>query len=164
MNQPDDTEIELRQLLRPSLDGRWDDDELAELDPETAGPFMAKVMRDESESLGTRTMAMQLLVYLGDARAAEPLADLLDARDPVLRARAATALGRLGHVDQQSLDRLVRALEDAEPFVRESTAEALGALRHAAAVPALRRVRDEDDFPDTRDAARNALRAMGEDT
>jgi HEAT repeat protein len=163
VNQPEDNETRLRDLLRPSHHGRWRDEELAELDHETAGPFLAKVVRDESEPVGTRTLAMQLLVYLGDGRSAAPLADVLDARDPVLRARAATALGRLGHADQHGLERLVRGLEDADPFVRESCAAALGALRHVAAVTALRKVRDEDAFPDVREAARQALVAMGED-
>ena len=64
------------------------------------------------------------------------LAALLSHPDPVVRGRAASALGRLQ--DPGALDSLIIALRDGNPGVQHRAVRALGALGDPRAIPPLR--------------------------
>ena len=84
----------------------------------------------------TREMAAQGLGYLGDVRAAAPLAAALKDPDAYVRRRAAAALITVpaGSVVRQLAD---TAIKDTVPDVRRFAVEALGWVGGSAAVPAL---------------------------
>ena len=70
--------------------------------------------------------ALQEVVTLQTARDARGIARLLEGRDPVVRARAAFALGSVQ--DQAAAFALIERLEDESPSVRAEAAFALGQL------------------------------------
>jgi peptidylprolyl isomerase len=74
--------------------------------------------------------ALQELVTLQTARDARALVRLLDERDPIVRARAAFALGSVQ--DQGAAAALIERLEDESPAVRAEAAFALGQLPQGA--------------------------------
>lgn len=78
----------------------------------------------------------------------------LDSKVPVVRARAVTLLGEMGH--RAASPDLIEALEDPEKAVRREAARALGRLRESRAVDALvKATRDRD--PNVRLYATHAL-------
>jgi HEAT repeat protein len=110
-----------------------------------------------SGSSQTRRAAIWGLAELGDpADAGRLVSVLLNGEDPLVRARAAAALGRLGAA--WAVVALVTALDDAHPRVRANAATALGAL--GGGQEALRAA-TSDPHRDVRDAATAALRRMG---
>ena len=77
------------------------------------------------------------------------LVQLLDDRDPVIRFRAACALGAMRANADPAIPALLRKLDDPEGYVRSTAAEALGVIRQRTelVVPALiRRVADTNHY------------------
>ena len=100
----------------------------------------------------TREIAAQGLGYLGDARAAEPLAAALKDPDAYVRRRAAAALITVpaaSVVPQLA----AAATRDKTPEVRRFAVEALGWVGGAAVVPALNQATLDRDAGVRRDAA-----------
>lgn len=93
----------------------------------------------------------------GSARSVRRLAMLLTHRDELVRARAATALGKIG--DPAAADALKDAVTDLSPRVRASAATALGAVGVKKARTWLEPLRS-DPRPDVRMAATAALRRL----
>lgn len=93
----------------------------------------------------------------GSARGVPRLAMLLTHRDELVRARAATALGKIG--DPAAADALKDAVTDLSPRVRASAATALGAVGVKKARTWLEPLRS-DPRPDVRMAATAALRRL----
>jgi HEAT repeat protein len=84
-----------------------------------------------------RWKAAQILGSIGNAQAVGPLCRALrDADCPIIRRRAAEALGKIGAPAAPSL---CEALEDRMPKVREQAAEVLGRIGCRGALPALRK-------------------------
>ncbi len=73
--------------------------------------------------------AVAALVATGSPTAVAPLRKALESQDQPTRARAAEALGKLGHSSEATLLALVRAVEDRVPRVRREAIDALGRLK-----------------------------------
>jgi HEAT repeat protein len=97
--------------------------------------------------------AAQALGRIGDRRALEPLAGLLDRRDYHARHNAAEALGDLG--DPAATPHLVRAVGDERGWVRVAAAEALLRLGDRSHLPVIIEVlrHCEDDWDRAQAAA-----------
>jgi hypothetical protein len=65
------------------------------------------------------------------------------------------------HVMDSVIDELIGLLFHEEIALRGDTAELLGKIGHPSAVPALRKVHENDSDPDVREAAADALEALG---
>jgi hypothetical protein len=79
----------------------------------------------QSHDFRVQHVAIVKLGKLGDARAVEPLIQILEnvSHNPHLRAAAAVALGEIG--DPSAVKPLVQALNDSEPLVQTAAREAL---------------------------------------
>jgi len=89
-----------------------------------------------------RRRVISTLGDLGDARAIEPLVELLSHDDPKSRSLAAYSLAAIG--DRAALPALVRALEDSHRPVREWAAVGLGRMGEPQALePLVEALRDE---------------------
>lgn len=117
-----------------------------------------------------RPMIAATLGQLGDRRAVEPLIAALQDPDKAVRFHAALALAKLK--DRRAVRPLIRALFDEMPplepdpltgellTVRAAAAQALGELRATEAIPALRVLLTDENYP-TRQAAVLALLRIG---
>lgn len=131
---------------------------LGRLRDREATPVLIEAL-DETDAVEERIRfeALRLLGYLGDARAVDPLLDLLD--DVRMRRRAVLALGRIG--DLRALEPLIDQLTNAQhTTVRDSAARALAHLGDARAVPALVHAAIQDRLPGVSEALVR-LRAVG---
>lgn len=113
----------------------------------------------KSRSARRRQKACERLGSLGDARAIEPLAELLGDGQVGVRCAVCAALG--GIRDRRSVPPLLSALDDAEAAARSAAAEALGALRDPRALDHLIGLLDDDDW-EVHVAVCHALGALGE--
>ncbi len=144
---------ELRYGLYELYDLRADPHERRNLASERAGElqrllgelhvWLDALQRPPGSDLGAPADPLLLAFQrarLGDARAVDPLADLVaDPRaDPAARAEAARLLGRMNARD--AANRLARALRAEDSLVRAEAAIALGRIRDARAREELRRV------------------------
>lgn len=102
--------------------------------------------KSEETGLGTpftiREGALKELDALGDRRAVNPIAILLDDSLPSVRSIAARVLGRLG--DESVSSALVKAMNDPSDEVRWNVALGLGDLRSRSAVPKLTAALDDE--------------------
>jgi HEAT repeat protein len=96
-----------------------------------------------------------LLSTLSALSAADAMVNELGSKEPVAREVAAQILANLG--DERAIQPLIRALDDANARVREEVAASLLEFRTLDALPALTRTLLEDDDPDVRMAAAQAL-------
>jgi HEAT repeat protein len=112
-----------------------------------------------SEEYAVRLNAINILGDLGDARAVEPLVQvLLEDTNDYLRSLAAVALGKIG--DSGAVEPLIQALlEDESNGVRSNAAKALGEIGDARAVEALTQALD-DESASVRIAAEDALKKI----
>jgi HEAT repeat protein len=112
-----------------------------------------------SITLTARERAIVELVKLRDIRAVQPIARLLNDKQPTVRTEAAMALGKLG--DASAVTALVHALEDPADSVRMGAAKSLGKLGDRSAVPSLiARLQDKNSW--VRMAAARSLAKMGD--
>ena len=88
-----------------------------------------------SVTLTVRERAIVELAKLCDSRAVQPIARLLNDKQPTVRTEAAIALGKLG--DASVVAALVHALEDPADSVRMGAAKSLGKLGERSVVPGL---------------------------
>ncbi len=63
------------------------------------------------------------------------LVEVLKSRDKILRARAATSLGKIGYVGDNAIPALLEALQDEEPEVRREAARAIALIVQVPALP-----------------------------
>ena len=138
--------------------------------------------------LNLRTNAIRALGQIGDARAVEPLVELLQDAEKLIRIEAATALGQLHDLravkplivvlgtdyalssaaakslgqlgDSRAVEPLIHMLDDCYECGREAAAEALGRLRDERAVPHLLKALNNEDMA-TRRIAAQALGQIG---
>src|SRR5205085_2294162 len=82
-----------------------------------------------------KSHAAYALGDIGDARAVEPLVQVLDDEDVGVREAATFALGELG--DGRAVEGLIKRLKDDVLGIRSLAAEALGKLGEERALPAL---------------------------
>jgi len=123
-----------------------------------ANPAARKAKEARASPLGD----LPVRARQGDEAAAAALAQLLlRDPDPVVRSRAAAALGRAGASDAEPV--LSVALNDAEPSVRLQATRALARLEGVEATQALSAVLLGDTEPRVRREAARALRALGAD-
>lgn len=95
---------------------------------EVAVPSLIEEIR-RAESDVRRMWAAEILGWIGDARAAVPLMDVLGDVSPEVRAKAAGSLGKI--CDARAVDRLLEMLlSDPIAFVRTRVAQALGGIGH----------------------------------
>ena len=103
------------------------------------------------------------VVALGERRTADVVkiicAVLESDKDPLVRAAAAEALGKIGH--PSAIPPLIKALGDERYMVRWDAVKALGELKAEPAVPNLERVAKTDRQSDVRLAAVNSLGKIG---
>lgn len=150
-------EEKIRDLLRPTDDEEGWYRKVTALDAGEAVPILSAIVENEAEPSRSRRTAVLILGLLRDERAVTALTRALASADPLLRGRAAEALGKHEEVDAAVVERLLASLGDAEPFVRESAAKALGSLRRAEALPALERMSADDSAQHNREVALKAI-------
>jgi HEAT repeat protein len=107
-----------------------------------------------------RSRAIEVLVELGDHRAAPPLIAVLKDRDAGVRAKAAWALGKFG--DARAVDSLIVALGDRSKRVRSRAADVLARLEDTRAVPPLMAALGDDPIAGVRSKAAWALGMLGD--
>ena len=105
------------------------------------------------ESNRASAAVVRAAAALRDARAVEPLVNLLGAQEPEVRAAAATALGRLN--DTRAVQALVASTQDPEQEVRDAASEALNGMGMAAVIVVVASVMRDA----VRERARTAARA-----
>jgi HEAT repeat protein len=122
----------------------------------TAFELLLKAL--DSQDDATRATAAYFLGQFGDARAVEPLIDLLgrDASNKV-RDSAAYALGELR--DKRAVDALVAALKDPDEGTRAEAAFSLEKIGDERSIPALAEA-VSDEHPSVRSSARQALETI----
>jgi HEAT repeat protein len=120
---------------------------------------------DQGEALGrivlftVREQAIQELAKMGDRRAVQPIARMLNDPVPQVRTHAAMALGKLG--DRAAVPALVDSLRDEDTAVQAWSAKSLGRLGDQTVVPDLVRTLKSDNFYVRLDAAQ-ALASLGD--
>ncbi len=100
-----------------------------------AVPSLVALIQDESADTAMRREAGAILGKLADPKSTEGLLAALSAKQPLVAAEAAIALGRMHHTGGRDLLRNLVLSED--PDIRSRAAVSLGRLRDVAAVPAL---------------------------
>jgi HEAT repeat protein len=96
-------------------------------------PALVKALADSDKDVVQAVTAA--LGSLG-AEAVPSLVAILQSPEPLVRARGAAALGKMGPAGQQGLGALVKALQDQTPEVRREAARAIALiLRDASALP-----------------------------
>jgi HEAT repeat protein len=98
----------------------------------------------------TRRAAVVALGRIGDARAVEPLVNLLDEDERELLVPATAALARLG--DRRAFESLLRLLGDADVSVRQGAIGALNSIGHPAMGDRVRTLLEDAD-PRVRESA-----------
>jgi len=92
--------------------------------------------RDIMENFFAQKSAAKAVVTLGDARAVEPLIELLQKdEDWIVRSYAAEILGKLGFI--QAFEPLITSLQDTYDWGRRETAEAMGNIGNSREVESL---------------------------
>jgi HEAT repeat protein len=157
---PTETETKVRQLLQSTHDAQWWHSQARTLQAEEAVPLLGAAMNSDSESEQARHQAATILGILGRKSAVPALMQALNASGPVLRARAAEALGRIGDVPHEAVSALLERLKDEDYFVRKCSAIALGQLKRPEALAALQHMRDTDSVDSNREAAQEAIKAI----
>ena len=130
------------------------------LDSAAATPPLIAVLADEKESDSRRRLAALMLGMLGDARAIPALVSAMQAKDYVLRGRAAEMLGSFPLLENSIVARLLTGLSDPDRYFRECCAKALGQLKRKEALPQLEHMRDNDPSLSNREAAQEAIRSI----
>lgn len=151
------TEEKVRDLLRKTDDEEGWYGKVMALDPGEAVPVLTAIVENEAETSHSRRTAVLILGLLRDQRAVAALTRALGSPDPLLRGRAAEALGKYGEPEAAVVDRLLAGLDDPEPFVRESAAKALGSLRRPEALSALERMSTDDSAGHNREVSLRAI-------
>ena len=130
---------------------------LSRLDHAEAMTLLLQALR--SDSWTTRMAAAEALGYLGDPAAIDPLIEmaLFDERQTARRA-AVDALRAMAPAE--ALAGLRDALDNASRTVRKAAIEALTYLGDSSAAASLLDILLYDEFPDVRQAAADALRAL----
>jgi HEAT repeat protein len=106
-----------------------------------AFPWLVSLLGSRDAHVRRRTA--DVLGYLGDSRAVEPLIVALKDSHWVVRNNAAGALGELE--DPRAVEPLIAALQDSDAGVRRKAARALGELEDRRAVePLLAALKDSD--------------------
>jgi len=82
-----------------------------------------------SEDLSQRFYAAKALGELGDARAIDPLAALLNDPNPFVRREAVTALGKTK--DRRAMPHLMKAVKDSDEQVRKLASDAMTEIKDA---------------------------------
>jgi HEAT repeat protein len=159
MQQSDEEKV--RELLQPTDDQAGWEKEVRELEVEVAVPVLCAVLLSEDERFPTRKLAATMLGILGGERAGEALALMLNHSEPLLRARAAEGLGRMGRMGEAVERQLIERLGDEDAFVRECSARALGQWKSVSALAALARMSEADEVSTSREAAQEAVKAIG---
>jgi HEAT repeats/Cytochrome c554 and c-prime/Doubled CXXCH motif (Paired_CXXCH_1) len=113
--------------------------------PQSARPLTAVVM-DEAEAPTLRGAALMVLAMRFGASAAPAIAPSLEAKDPLLRAKAAEALG--GARVKSAADALAGRLGDSSLRVRLAAAMALAAIADPRAEAAMRALADDPTTSD----------------
>jgi HEAT repeat protein len=157
---PSDLEQTLERLLQPTGDETAWYDAVAALPAAEAVPRVAAVLGDPGRPGRERLQAALILGVLGSPAAAPALRAAMAEANPVLRARAADALGRVGAEGSEAVDALLQALRDDDYFVRESAAKALARLGRSEALPLLAAMRDGDEAESNRAVAGEAIDAI----
>ena len=124
------------------------------------------MLRDNLEALSapdqeTRLQAIRALGEYGDRQAVSPLIALLanSSQDGDVRAEAATALGKIG--DARAVDVLIEAVKERSEALLLAAAHALGRLGDSRAVEPLLRLVDRHHLIACKQAAAEALLALG---
>jgi HEAT repeat protein len=153
-------EQKVREVLKPT-DARasWREAVLA-LDANEAVPILVTILLGEGEKLLTRKMVATVLGLLRNERSMAALTQTLRASDPILRAKAAGALGEFEKVDKNTVKDLIEALRDKDYYVRESAARALGQLKRPEALAALEQMSSTDSISTNQDVARKAIETI----
>lgn len=99
--------------------------------------------------VGVQQSAADALAKIGVA-AVPTLLEALENKDPTVRARAASALARMGPTASSAVPALTKALSDPDEDVRRNAARALGQMGPAAesAIPALSAVLTQPEQPE----------------
>jgi cyclophilin family peptidyl-prolyl cis-trans isomerase/HEAT repeat protein len=127
----------------------------------TATAFSQKVSREDGPT-GISTRTMLRILRAEDERRWDPtLSMLLNAAYPIVRKRAALALGRIG--DERALPELIESLKaERDPDVRQMCAFAIGEIESPAGAEALIAVLDNTREPgELRGRAVEALGKIG---
>ena len=130
---------------------------LSRLDHAEAMTMLLEALR--SDSWSTRIAAAEALGFLGDHGALTPLLEmaLFDEQQAARRA-AVDALRAIAPT--KALEGLQDALDNASASVRKAAIEALSYLGDPSAAASMLEILLYDDFPDVRQAAADALRAL----
>ena len=136
------------------------------LSPNVIKALAAAGVTAESQSLqlnagdvADRTRAAERLARLGDAKAVEPLIDVLtSAKEVQVRVKAAEALGMLR--DRRAVESLMTAARAPETQLRAAAVTALGLIADHVAAEALF-IAARDTEPGVREAAVRSLSALG---
>jgi HEAT repeat protein len=155
------TELQIRQLLKPTDEKAGWYKSVKSLNQEEALPILLRIARNDGEAVLSRITAIKLIEIFKDKRAIDTLVKLVsESSDPVLRAQAIRALEHIGEPDPGVIEILIAALTDQDYFVRESSARALGKLKRAEAIPALKDMVIGDSVTTNREIAQKAIREI----
>ena len=143
----DDVERALAHMLGTS----GAQNELLEAIVRFGAPMVDRLVEQlRTGDLETRRAAVAALGRIGDARAVEPLVNLLDEDERELLVPATTALARLG--DDRAFESLLRLLGDADVSVRQGAIGALNSIGHSAMGERVRTLLEDAD-PRVRESA-----------
>lgn len=104
---------------------------------------LIEVLKNENKYVRVRVRAASALGEIKDARAVEPLIEVLDDEDSSVRWNAAMALGQVG--DARAVEPLIEALKDEDRIVRRETAMALVMISDARAAKHLTQALEDED-------------------
>lgn len=106
-----------------------------------SGPPLTAVVNDATEAPSLRGAALMVLAMRFGASAAPAIAPSLEAKDPLIRAKAAEALG--GARVKGAAEALARRLDDDALRVRLAATQALAAIGDPRAEAAMRKLADD---------------------
>ncbi|XP_072047425.1 uncharacterized protein [Amphiura filiformis] len=110
-----------------------------------------------------RLDAVQSLGCFKNATVVASLIDLLNDKDPNMRAIAAIAIGKTGVKNQRIVGRMLKMLQDDDRLVREAACISLGHMQSEIAVPYLVSVWRKEIISHVRNAAEVALGLINSD-